>query len=424
MTIRPQGAAPAASANTVPDRHGPLSGLRVVEISSYVATPLCGMTLHQLGADVIRIEPLGGAPDRTRLPRSAQGASLYWNGLNQGKRALAVDMSRSQGRELVRDLICGTGSSVDDPGGAIALANSERYHDLTYDGLVERRPDLVYALLSGRRDGGSAVDYTVQASTGFPTLTGPKDSVVPSNGVIPAWDIAAGLYLATGILAGVHGRRETGRGRHLTIALEDVALSLAGALGYIAESQLSGVQRGPSGNDVFGTFGRDFITADGVRFMVVVLTDRHWHRLLDGMGLVDAMTAVEKAVGADFSEEAERYRCRQVIGALLGDWFERHSWSEAQVVLSTSRALHAPYRSFDDLAADGAALLRANPLFAELEQPGVGRYLAPGGPLRIDDRQVPPAPAPRVGEHSDEVLAGLGLDPDRLAALHRDGVIG
>ena len=403
---------------------GPLAGLRVVELSSYVATPLCGMTLRQFGADVIRIEPLGGAPDRSRLPLSAEGTSLYWSGLNQGKRALAVDMSRREGRDLVRDLICGTGTPGDDPSGAIVVANSERYDDLTYAGMVSRRPDLIYGLLTGRRDGGTAIDYTVQASTGFPTLTGPRDASAPTNGLVPAWDIAAGLYLTSGILAALRARAETGEGMHLTVALEDVAFSLAGALGYLAEAQLGGIQRGPSGNDVFGTFGRDFVCGDGVRFMVVVLTDKHWRRLLDGTGLSEAMLAVEKAVGADLSKESERYRCRDVIAALLGDWFSRHTAAQVVDVLTASRCPHAAYRSFGDLAADEAALLRGHPLFEELTQPGVGRYLAPGGPVRLGTVQVPPAPAPAVGEHSDQVVAGLGWEPERIAKLYADGVIG
>ena len=400
-----------------------MAGLRIVELSSYVATPLCGMTLAQLGAEVIRVEPLGGAPDRTRMPRSAQGTSLYWNGLNQGKRALAVDMNNSAGRDVVRDVICGRGDLAADPGGAIVVANSDRYHDLTYDGLVGRRPDLVYAFITGRRDGGSAVDYTVQAATGFPSLSGPRDSVVPSNGVVPAFDIAAGLYAATGILAALHARQQTGRGEHLQIALEDIGFVAAGALGYLAEAQLGGVERGPSGNDVFGTFGRDFVSADGVRFMLVVLTSSHWRRLLDATGLTDAMVAVERALDADFSDESERYRCRGVIGSLLDDWCHRHNWRDVETALVGSRALHAPYRTFSDLAADQAAVMRSHPLFGELDQPGVGTYFAPGSPVRLGKTQVAPAPAPAVGEHNEDVLAGLGFNPERIAALRNGGVI-
>jgi 2-methylfumaryl-CoA isomerase len=400
--------------------HEPLAGLRVIEISSYVATPLCGMTLRQLGADVIRVEPVGGAPDRSRLPRSSEGTSMYWSGLNQGKRAIAVDMSRVEGRELVRDLICGSGEAGDD---AIVVANSERYADLTYEGLKDRRPDLVYALLTGLRDGGTAVDYTVQASTGFPLLTGPRNSVVPSNGVVPAWDIGAGLLLATGILAAVHERSRTGRGQQVRVALEDVAFAMAGALGYIAESQVSGVERGPSGNDVFGTLGRDFVSRDGTRFMLVVLTNSHWRRLVDRTGLSDAMAGVEKALGVGFDDEAERYRSRDIIGALLGDWFARHDWVEVRDMLMEARVLHSRYLSFDDLGAHDAALLRSNDLFGELKQPGIGTYLAPGSPLRLGDDQVPPRPAPAVGQDTDEVLAELGITENRLSGLRAEGLI-
>ncbi|WP_028660572.1 CoA transferase [Nocardioides insulae] len=403
---------------------GPLAGLRVVELSSYVATPLCGLTLRQLGADVIRVEPLTGAPDRTRMPRAEDGTSLYFSGLNQGKRAFAVDMSRQEGRDLVADLICGTGAPEDDPGGAIAVANSERYADLCYPALSERRPDLVYALLTGRRDGSSAVDYTVQATTGFAMLTGPADRTTPTNTVVPAWDIAAGLYLATGLLAGVQGRRETGRGSHVRLALEDVAYSAAGMLGYLAEAQLTGIDRGAAGNEVYGTYGRDFVTADGVRFMLIALTNSHWRRLVDATGLGDAMAGIEKALEADLSDEAERYRCRQVISALLGDWFSRHPWSEVQPMLASTRALHSAYQGFGEIAADGAAQLRDNPLFSELTQPGVGTYYAPGAPLRLDDEQVPPAPTAPIGAHNDEVLTGLGVDADRLRGLREEGILG
>ncbi|MEP9385080.1 CoA transferase [Nocardioides cheoyonin] len=401
---------------------GPLAGLRIVELSSYVATPLSGMVLGQLGAEVIRVEQLGGAPDRTRLPRAASGTSLYWSGLNKGKRAVAVDLTRPEGRALVAELIVA--------GDGIVVSNSERWPDLAYAGLRERREDVIHVLLTGRRDGGTAVDYTVQAETGFPYVTGPADGPGdrarrPVNHVLPAWDVAAGLYLATGLLAAERERRLTGKGQQVRLALEDVALATAGALGYLAEAQLGGVGRGASGNDVYGTYGRDFVSADGVRFMLVVLTGSHWRRLLEATGLVDAMHAVEKALDADLEDEAERYRCRGVISGLLEGVFSRTPWAELEPLLRGTRALVSAYRTFDDLAADDAAALRGSPLFAELDQPGVGPHLAPGSPLVMDGRQAPAGPAPRVGEHTDEVLAeSLGLDADRLAALHADGILG
>ena len=401
---------------------GPLRGLRVVELTSYVATPLCGLVLRQLGADVIRVEPIGGAPDRTRMPRGRGGASLYWAGLNGGKRDIAVDLRRQEGRDLVADLICGSGPEA-DPGGAVVISNNTRCEDLNYENLQMRRADLVHVLLTGTRDGRNAVDYLVQASTGFAALAGPSTAAAPVNSVVPAWDIAAGLYLATGLLAAVHERRETGSGQQVEVALEDVAFVAGGAIGYLAEAQLYGIYRGPSGNDVYGTFGRDFLLEDGKRFMLVVLTLGHWRRLLQATGLTDAIQAVEKAVQANLDEESERYRYRAVISGLLDSWFEHRTWEEIEQILAPTGVLMAPYRTFNDLAADDAAVLRANPLFEEIEQPGAGRYLAPGSPLVMGRRQVSPAPAPEIGADTDEVLAGIGIDPSRIARLREEGCV-
>ncbi|MFI7706784.1 CoA transferase [Nonomuraea sp. NPDC049480] len=393
----------------------PLQGLRIVEISSYVATPLGGMTLAQLGADVIRVEPIGGAADRTRWPLAGSGTSLYWSGLNKGKRAIEVDLSSGEGCRLVAGLIAG--------GGGIVITNADRYPELTFEALRERRPDVIHVLLTGRRDGGAAVDYTVQAATGFPLLTGPENVAGPVNTVVPAWDVAAGLYLAAGLLAAERHRLLTGEGQRVRLALEDVALATAGNLGYLAEAQLgasSGTPRERDGNHVYGTFGRDFATADGERLMIVALTARHWRDLLAATGLTDVVSALAAALGADFAEESERYRHRKVLAALLAGWFESHTRAEAETALRATRVLWSAYRSFTDLAAG----LPGNPLMAEIDQPGVGRHWAPGSPLVVDGEQPPPAAAPQVGRHTDDVLrTELGLSEEDLATLRKNGVI-
>lgn len=406
----------AATDTPVP---GPLSGLRIVEMSSFIATPLSGLVLGQLGAEVIRVEQIGGAPDRTRLPRAASGTSMYWSGLNKGKRALAVDLTRQEGRDLVADLIVGEGAGS---AGGIVVSNSERYRDLSFEGLRERRSDLIHVVLTGRRDGSSAVDYTIQAGTGLPTVSGPVGTATPVNSTIPAWDLAAGLYLATGLLAAERERSRTGVGQQVRLPLEDVALSLIGAMGFLTEAQLVGISRGPSGNDVYGTYGHDFLTSDGVRFMMVVLTGSHWRRLLEEAGLVDAMAAVEKALDVDLSDEAERYRSRDVISALLAKRFASMSWAEVDALLARARVLVSPYRTFNEVVQSD--LVRNNPLFTEVDQPGVGPHLAAGSPLIMGERHAPAVPAPRVGEHTDEILGSLlDIDGERLSALHDAGVI-
>ncbi|MFG2000520.1 CoA transferase [Spirillospora sp. NPDC048911] len=406
-------------ADTATRRSRPLHGMRIVEISSYVASPLCGMTLAQLGADVIRVEPVGGAADRTRWPLAESGTSLYWSGLNKGKRAIEVDLSAEAGRLLVADLIVGRGDR-----GGIVVSNSDRFPELSFETLSARRPDVVHVLLTGGRDGGTAVDYTVQAATGFPLLTGPENAAGPVNSLVPAWDLAAGLYLAVGLLAAERHRLLTGEGQRLRVALEDVALAAAGNLGYLADAQLNGTSRERDGNHVYGTFGRDFATADGGRLMIVALTARHFRDLFAATGLTEVVSALSGALGADFDEEAERYRHRKVLGELLAGWFEAHTLAEAEEALRATRVLWSPYRSFTDLVADDARLLRDSPLMAEMDQPGVGKHWAPGSPLVLDGEQSPPAAAPMVGEHTEEVLRDeLGLAAPALAKLRENGVI-
>ncbi|MBE3001707.1 CoA transferase [Nocardiopsis sp. HNM0947] len=391
----------------------PLSGLRIVELSSFVATPLCGLTLAQLGAEVIRVEPMGGAPDRGRWPLSAQGTSLYWTGLNRGKRGVEVDLSRDEGRALVSDLIV--------EGDGIVVSNAERRGTLGVDALSARRPDLVHATLVGRRDGGTAVDYTVQASTGFPLASGPTDHEGPVNSSVPTWDLAAGLYLATGILAAVHHRSATGQGRRLRLALEDVALATAGTLGHLAEAQLRPESpREPDGNHVYGSFGRDFTSADGVRFMVVALTPRHWTELVEAAGLGEVVGALERSLGADLSQEGERYRHRDTLAALLASWFGRTGAEDVRAALGATRVLWSQYRTFTETAA----ALPGNPLFHEAEQAGVEPHLAPAAPVALNGEHTPPAPAPRVGEHTHAVLgSALGLGGDELDRLVEQGIV-
>jgi 2-methylfumaryl-CoA isomerase len=145
-----------------------LEGLRVIEASAFVAAPLGGMTLAQLGADVIRFDPIGGGIDARRWPITEHGRSLYWAGLNKGKRSLAIDSSRPEGRELLTALIASPGE-----GKGIFLTNLRADKGwMSYDELKKHREDLIMVNLLGSSDGTSAVDYTVNCAAGFPFVTG------------------------------------------------------------------------------------------------------------------------------------------------------------------------------------------------------------------------------------------------------------
>ncbi|MFE9327510.1 CoA transferase [Nocardia sp. NPDC052278] len=396
-----------------------LDGLRVIEVSSFVATPLGGMTLAQLGADVIRIDPLGGAADIGRWPLAPSGTSMYWTGLNKGKRSVTVDFRSPAGRELITRLITESG-----PAGGILLTNAGNLTWLAHNELQRIRPDVIQVQIQGHHDGAAAVDYTVNAAIGFPLVTGPAEHDGPVNHVLPAWDIACGLYAAVGILAAERRRRTTGSGELVRVALYDVALAMAGNLGLLAEAGINGTRREPIGNHLYGGYGCDFRTRDGRHVMVVALTTRHWRDLLTVTGLHEAVTALEQILHADFTIEGDRYRHRAVLSALLGPWFEERKLPEVEQALGATSVLWSTYRSFADLVADSDGL-RANPIMAEIEQTDVGTVFAPGSPLRFGySEPVPVRPAPELGAHTDAVLTEiLGLTPAELAGLHRDHVL-
>jgi 2-methylfumaryl-CoA isomerase len=388
---------------------GPLTGMRVVEVSTFVAAPLGGMTLAQLGADVIRVDPLGGAVDHRRWPLAESGASLYWAGLNKGKRSLCVDLRAPEGRELVTRLVAESG---------ILLTNAA-IRGLDHDTLAAVRPDLIALRITGRADGSTAVDYTVNAELGFPMVTGPEDHDGPVNHVLPAWDIACGLYAAIGILSAERRRRTTGQGQSITLPLYDVALAMAGNLGFLAEAQFGGVRQ-RIGNHLYGSFARDFETRDGRRVMVVALTPRHWTDLVGAAGLTGPVSALEQALGADFGREGDRFEHREALAGLLHRWFAQRDLAEVTDALTGTSVLWSVYRTFTEVVADDA--LRADPLMATVDQPGIGPYFAPGSPLDFGARTVERAPV--LGEHTDEILrTRLGLDPDRIRRLREQGVI-
>ena len=382
----------------MPDEDAPLAGLRILEVSSFVAAPLGGMTLAQLGAEVIRVDPIGGAADVTRWPLAPSGASLYWTGLNKGKRSVTLDFRSAEGRQTFSDLVANSG-----PDGGIVLTNAA-FPWLSYEELRKDRPDLIHLRITGRHDGGPAVDYTVNAAIGFPLVTGDESSGNPVNHVLPAWDVACGLYAATGLLAAERHRRRTGQGRAITLPLADVALAVTGHLGFLAEARTTGTGRPRIGNHLYGSFARDFRTAAADSVMVVTLTRRHFQDLARVTGLTETFAGLEKLLGADFGNDGDRYRHREVIAALLAPWFARHTVDEIADALAPTTVLWDRYRTFAEVAADPDLL--ANPLVRLIDQPGAGQVLATGIPLaQPGTGEVVPAPA--LGADTAAVLAEL-----------------
>jgi 2-methylfumaryl-CoA isomerase len=364
--------------------HGILTGMRIVELSAFVAAPLGGATLAAMGADVIRVDPLGGGIDARRWPLH-EGRSLYWESLNRGKRSVALDLRSERGQEVAARLAADAGT---------VLTNLPARGPLTYERLRERRPDLVMVTITGRTDGGAAVDYTVNAGMGFPWITGPEGGERPVNHVLPAWDVATGFLAVAGVLAAERQRLLTGEGRLVRLSLAEVALVVAGHLGLLAEAQLVEESRGRFGNHVYGTFGRDFRTRDGRYVMVLALTPRQMRSLAEATGLPF------ERIEADLGDEGERWRHREELCALLEPWIAERALTEVRDAFERHQVLWGPYRTFKEVLETDAQAWRppATALdFGEAER-----------------RAAQPAPA--LGAHTAAVLAEIGEDAEALRA--------
>ena len=400
---------------------GVLAGLRVIEGSAFVAAPFAGMTLAQLGADVIRFDRLEGGLDAGRWPVTRDGRSLFWAGLNKGKRSLAVDMTTPQGQEIITSLICAPG-----PGNGIFLTNLRVRGWMDYDHLKSKREDVILVTVLGTREGGPAVDYTVNPALGFPYATGPEGSDEPVCHTLPAWDCITGQSAALGLLAAERHRRLTGVGQEVDIALKDVGLAMLGNLGIVGEVLVNHENRPKYGNSLYGAFGENFRTADGRRVMVVGLTRRQWDLLCRCTGLRDEMDALARRLGLDFEAEGDRFEARAQIAAVFEPWFAERAVDDFAALFDEAGVTWSVFQTFDEVVRTDPDCSPDGALFSMVEQPGVGTFPVPGSPLEFSAlARTEPTRAAVLGEHTDEILSTLlGLSSREITDLRDTGIVG
>lgn len=397
-----------------------LSGLRVVEAAAFVAGPTGGLYLAQMGAEVIRIDQIGGGPDYRRWPLTDHGDSLYWEGLNKAKRSIQIDLSRPQGRELAVALASAPGDEA-----GLFLTNFPLEGFLSHANLAACRPDIITARIMGWADGKPALDYTVNAAVGVPAMTGPVGDDRPVNAVLPAWDLLGGSWAAFAMVSALHRRRQTGDGAEIRVPLSDLAATSLSHLGFAAEALLQG-DRGRLGNDLFGAFGRDFATADGQRIYLVAITPKQWRGLVAALGLGEAVAAVEVATGADFTaDEGARFTNRALLFPLFEAAMAAQTLAALGPRLDAAGVTWGPYQTLAEAVHGDARLFTANPQFqttthkSGLTYPAAGPAATLAGEARGLVR-----PAPQLGADTDAVLAEvLGLASGAIGKLHDEGLV-
>lgn len=401
--------------------YGLLSGFRVVEGAAFVAGPSAGLHLAQMGAEVIRFDAIAGGPDYRRWPLAPDSNdSLYWEGLNKGKKSVAIDISRPEGRELAAAIITAPGEQA-----GLFLTNQPVKGWLAHKSLAERRADLISCRIMGWADGSPAVDYTVNAAVGVPMMTGPADDPRPVNHVLPAWDLLGGAYAAFALVSAILRRQRSGEGAEVRVPLSDLASTSLGHLGQVAEAMFLG-DRPRIGNDLYGAFGRDFLLADGNRLIVVAITPRQWSGVIEVLGIGEGVKGVEAELGVDFArDEGARFSHRARLFPLFEAAFATRTAADLGPLFDAGGVTWGRYQSLKEAVENDPRLFRDNPQFQTLTHPSGLTYPAsgPAGTL-FGENRADLKPAPRLGQHTDEVLAELlGLDSGAIGRLHDEGIV-
>ncbi|MGI9440152.1 MAG: CoA transferase [Parvibaculales bacterium] len=399
-----------------------LTGLRVIECSSFVAAPSAGLYLSQLGAEIIRIDQIGGGPDFRRWPVSKNNDSFYWEGLNKGKKSVALDITSPKGRELMVALATASGENC-----GILLTNYPEKGFLSHTALAKHRADQITVRVMGRADGGSALDYTVNSAVGLPYMTGPEAlGDQPVNHVLPAWDLLTGAYAAFAIMSAVYHRQQSGAGQEIRLPLSDFAMSSLAHLGMVAETLQSGQSRPRYGNDVYGAYGRDFVTADGKRLIIMALTARQWRALVEVLDMAAEITALETRLGADLSEsEGVRFAHREAIHALVAPKVARMEFAPLTQALDKAGGCWGLFQTLHE-AVQSPDLVTENPIFETMKNVSGMHYPIPGAAATIPQQtRNKPRAAPALGADSEEIMLDmLGLSAQQFSKLVDEGIVG
>jgi 2-methylfumaryl-CoA isomerase len=397
-----------------------LSGLRVIESSAFVAVPMAGMTLSQMGAEVIRFDRLEGGLDARRMPYSPSGTSLFWSGMNKGKKSIAVDMKSPKGKELISNLVTAPGKDA-----GLFLTNLKVRGWLDYETLSKVRSDIIIVTLTGDRHGRPQVDYTVNPALGIPDITGHEGSADPVANAIPAWDMIAGNMCVSSLLAAERYRLRHGLGQDVEIALKDVAAAAIGHLGMIADATLNSDDRTKAGNALYGAYGKDFLCADGNRVMIIGLTSRQWSGIVKATDTSEQFKKLEIENNINLQDESIRWQWRHAITEIIEPWFKIRAVEDFADDFDKTGLTWSVFRSVKEALNVDPDLTEDNPLFKKILQPDAGEFLVPRHPAnfsKVENSDATPAPA--LGEHTEEILGDvLNLSDLEIANLFDDGVV-
>jgi crotonobetainyl-CoA:carnitine CoA-transferase CaiB-like acyl-CoA transferase len=387
----------------------PLSGVRVVELSHMVMGPSCGLVLADLGADVIKIEPAGKGDNTRRLPGSGAG---YFPAYNRNKRSLALDLKSPEGLAFARRLIAGADVVTENfrPG---ALDNL----GLGSGALCAENPRLIYCsmkgFLAGPYENRTALDEVVQMMGGLAYMTGPPGRPMRAGASVN--DVMGGMFAAIGILAALHERAQTGRGKVIRSGLFENNMFLVAQ--HMAQYVVTGTPAVPMPERVSAwTIYDVFATADDSRIFVGVVSDTQWRVFCQSFGLPELLN--DPTLATNQQRVAARDRIMPIVRAM----FATRTRAEIEAACEAAGLPFAPIRRPDEMFDDPH--LNHPGGMVHLNLPNGTPLALPALPLEFNGaRPGARLNLPQIGEHSDEIAAELGYDDDAIARMKERGVI-
>jgi crotonobetainyl-CoA:carnitine CoA-transferase CaiB-like acyl-CoA transferase len=391
-----------------------LAGVRVLDLTRALAGPLCTALLSDLGAEVIKVEPLGGGDSARNWPPFDDDVSLYFAAVNRGKRSIAIDLRTKDGKAVLHRLMDRSDVLVENfrPGVFEAIIDPTE--------LSQRYPALIVMRISGYGPVGperttAGVDQIAQGMSGLMSITGAGDQTPMRMGV-PIVDALAGIYAALGVAAGLASRRADGAGHQIQTSLLEAGISvtLFQALRFLSLGEVPV----PTGNDhpTITPYGV-YQTAD-VPINIAVGSEEIWAKLCTALGEPDL------AHRPEYRTSQDRLRLRQQVTDDLQRLLSAKESAEWIPLLRAAGVPCGPIHTMDNVFADPQ--VRALDMVRTVTDAAGKELPLTRGPLWVDGEPTPIAGPPphAVGQHTDDILFELGLTPEDVATLRADRVVG
>ena len=394
---------------------GPLIGIRVLDLSRFQACPLCSMLLADMGAEVIRVEPPGGAPDRAWGQLGPDGETLLYKIVSRNKKAITLNLNISEGKEIFYELVRHSDALLHNftPGAPVAK-------EINYEHLKNINTSIIVAAVSGYGQSGPEAetpcfDSVAQARSGSMVINGFPGNPLLKTG-IPYIDVGSGLCAALGVLLALYHREKTGIGQAVDVSLFDTALFATQSVGTLLLYTLTGEIRKQIGNRGFHSYNGCFKAKDRM-VQIATPTNSIWKRFTRTIGREDL------ANDPRFKNDMDRFYNADHIDPIVQEWVGERTTDEVIHLLQEARVPCGVVNTVDQLLADPQ--VKAREMIKFMEYPGLGEIPIPGIPIKLS---FTPGgintPAPRLGEHNEEVYCGLlGFSSEKLSKLKREGII-